>query len=457
MNSITVNKRPSLISLAFLLECKQTIKLALPISIGLLAQMAMGIVDSIMVGRLGAAHLAAGTFANGILTVLLVFGMGSSNVVGPLMSQLHGSGDEEKCGSRLIQSVMLFLALGLGLSLFAEILSYFLEIFKQPPEVTILSRDFFRLMGFSLPLVLVFNCYKQFVESYGKTGFPMLLYIFALGINTVINWFLIYGHGPFPRLGLLGAGIGTFIARFAMLLAIVYHVHKRSKFKKALTTFRVNNINTEEIKRILKVGVPSGAQVLFEVSAFVFAAIMMGWLGTEQLAAHNIAIGVASMTFMCALGVSLAGGLRVGAAKGRGDMRAVRAAGFAAFTVITLTMACFGVIMLIFKNQIPYIYIKDEAVITLAAKLLLFAVLFQVFDGVQAVAIGLLRGLLDLKIPTYITVFAYGFVCLPLAYFFGFKTSMAAEGIWLGLTIGLVVASILLFWRFNWVTKHKVS
>lgn len=418
--------------------------------------MAMGLIDSIMVGRLGAAHLAAGTFANGVITIMMVFGIGSGNVVGPLLSHLHGAGKEEECGARLIQSVFLYLGLGIALSIFAEALSYFLEIFNQPKEVTILARDFFRLMGFSLPLAFVFNCYKQFVESYGKTGFPMLLYLVALGINTVINWFLIYGNGPFPKLGLLGAGIGTLIARAFMFIAIVYHVHKRSKFKKALTSFKMENVNKEKCFEILKVGIPSGMQVLFEVGAFVMGGIMMGWLGTNQLAAHQIAIGIASMTFMFALGVSLGGGLRVGVAKGKGDLEGVRRAGFAAISVIVLSMASFGLLMLVFRKQIPYIYLNDPEVVSLAAKLLLFAVFFQVFDGVQAVAIGLLRGMLDLRFPTIITIFSYGFVCVPFAYFFGFHTNMAAEGIWLGLTAGLIVASILLFWRFDWVTKNKV-
>lgn len=429
--------------------------MAMPIAIGLLAQMAMGIIDSVMVGKLGAVHLAAGAFANGVLTVFLVFGMGSSNVVGPLLSQLHGAGREEECGAKLIQAVALFFGLGLVLSLSAEVLSYFLEVFKQPKEVTLIARDFFRIMGISLPLVLIFNCYKQFVESYGKTGFPMLLNIFALGINTLINWFLIYGREPFPQLGLLGAGVGTLVARVFMLLAIVYHVHKRSKFKKALASFKTENVNSQACKEILKVGVPSGAQVLFEVATFVFASLMMGWLGTEQLAAHQIAIGIASMTFMVALGVSLAGGLRVGAAKGRGDTVAVRSAGFAAFAVIAVSMATFGIIMAIFRDQIPLIYLNDAPVVELASQLILIAVLFQVFDGVQAVGIGLLRGLLDLKVPTYITIFSYGCVCLPAAYLLGFKFNLGAQGIWIGLLLGLAVVSVLLFWRFNWVTKHK--
>ncbi|OQW54406.1 MAG: hypothetical protein A4S09_05885 [Proteobacteria bacterium SG_bin7] len=443
--------------MAFLLECKATLKLALPIAIGLLAQMAMGLIDSIMVGRLGAAHLAAGTFANGVITIMMVFGIGSSNVVGPILSHMHGAGKEEECGARLLQSILLYLSLGLTLSIFAEIISYFLEIFNQPEEVTILARDFFRLMGLSLPMAFVFNVYKQFVESYGKTGFPMLLYLVALGINTFINWFLIYGNGPFPKMGLLGAGIGTIIARFFMLAAIIYHVHKRSKFKKALTSFKLENVNKEKCFEVLRVGIPSGMQVLFEVGAFVMGGIMMGWLGTNQLAAHQIAIGIASMTFMYALGVSLAGGLRVGVAKGKGDQQGVRRAGFAAIIIIAVSMAIFGLIMLIFRKQIPYIYLNDPEVVSLASKLLLFAVFFQVFDGVQAVAIGLLRGVMDLRFPTVITVFSYGCVCVPFAYIFGFHTKRGAEGIWLGLTLGLIVASILLFWRFDWVTKNKIT
>lgn len=418
--------------------------------------MAMGIIDSIMIGRLGSTPLAASSFANGVIVIFLVFGIGTANVVGPLMSQLHGEKKVKECGGLLICALVLFLVFGLGIVLIIEILGNNLQLFKQPPEVTEMSREFYRIMGLSVPFALIFQCYKQFIEAYGKSGRPMQMLLWALIINVVINWFLIYGNGPFPKLGLVGAGIGTFCARLFLVIVIIYHVHTHSRYKEGLESFKRKYINLSMCKQILRVGIPSGAQVLFEVGAFVFGAIMMGWLGAKALAAHQIAIGVASCTFMCALGISLAGGLRVSLAKGIGDYRAVRRSGHAALLIITVIMGSLGLLMFAFRHQIPHIYIEEVDVVELASQLLLIAVVFQIFDGIQCVGMGLLRGILDMRVPTFLALFSYIIVCIPFAYFCGFILDLGAQGIWIGLLTGLVVASILLVTRFEYITRKRL-
>ncbi|MCH7516213.1 MAG: MATE family efflux transporter, partial [Bacteroidetes bacterium] len=228
-------------------------------------------------------------------------------------------------------------------------------------------------------------------------------------------------------------------------------------FKQYDVSFHFKNINLPVIKKILSLGLPSGIQYFFEVGAFAFAAIMIGWLGTEQLAAHQIAINLASISFMVVLGLSMAGGIRVGNAVGEKNIIGVRRAGFTTIFLALCVMAGSGIIFIIFRNILPAFYINDSTVISIASSLLIIAALFQLSDGVQAVGIGILRGLTDVKIPTAITFIAYWIIGLPIGYLLAFKLGWGVQGIWIGLLAGLTTSAILLTLRFNSKSKHIIT
>jgi MATE family multidrug resistance protein len=284
----------------------------------------------------------------------------------------------------------------------------------------------------------------------------MIITLTANIINGLVGWILIYGKFGMPALGLIGAGIATFSSRMFMALTISIYIFSSSKLKELNLSLRIKHINYSIIRKILALGIPSATQYFFEVGAFSFAAIMVGWLGTDQLAAHQIALNLASISFMCTLGISTAGSIRVSNGVGKRDITETRRAGFTAILLGESLMACFAVIFILFRNNLPAFYIKDPTVISIASSLLIIAALFQIFDGTQAVGIGVLRGLTDVKWPTLITFIAYWVIGLPVGYILAFHYNLGVQGVWIGIMSGLVTSAVLLTLRFNHKSKMSV-
>jgi MATE family multidrug resistance protein len=285
----------------------------------------------------------------------------------------------------------------------------------------------------------------------------MIIALLANLVNAFTNWLLIFGNWGFPQLELDGAGWATFASRVFMALALMGFVMNNKFFSKYDVTFHFKSINLPVIKKILALGLPSGFQYFFEVGAFSFAVVMVGWLGTKQLAAHQIAINLASISFMAVLGISVAGSIRVGNAVGKKDIAETRRAGFTASFLGAGVMTFAGIIFVLFRDFLPTLYVNDETVISYASSLLIIAALFQISDGMQAVGIGILRGLTDVKIPTAITFIAYWIVGLPVGYLLGFNFELGVQGVWIGLLLGLTTSAILLTLRFNIRSKHIIT
>jgi MATE family multidrug resistance protein len=275
-------------------------------------------------------------------------------------------------------------------------------------------------------------------------------------VNAFVNWVLIFGNLGFPELALNGAGWATFASRVFMAIALMGFVMSNKFFKQYDVSFHYRSINWPIIKKILSLGLPSGMQYFFEVGAFSFAVVMVGWLGTKPQAAHQIAISLASISFMAVLGISVAGSIRVGNAVGMKDIQETRRAGFTASLLGASTMLVSGIVFILFRNFLPTLYVNDQEVISYASSLLIIAALFQISDGTQAVGIGILRGLTDVKIPTVITFVAYWIVGLPVGYLLGFTFKMGVQGVWYGLLIALTTSAILLTLRFNSRSKSIV-
>lgn len=436
---------------------KNTFTLAYPVMIGQLGYIMMQVVDNMMVGGLGDAPLAAASLANGLFILILIVGIGISYAVTPLVAISIGAGRNDDCEKLFKQSIIVNIISGILLLVITYFSSNLFQYLNQPAQVYKLAASYSKILGYSIIPIMLFQTYKQFIEGLSITRPAMVITIIANIINAFINWILVYGHYGFPRLELNGSGWATFTSRLFMVIALIWYVKNSKHFKRFDVSLKLRKINPRVIKRILNLGLPSAFQYVFEVGAFSFAIVMIGWLGTKQLAAHQIAINLASITYMAALGISSAGAIRVGGAVGRQDISEVRKAGFTAILLGASIMLFCGIIFISFKNFLPILYIKDQEVVTIASNLLAIAAIFQIFDGTQAVGIGVLRGLTDVKGPTIITFIAYWLIALPVGYILGFIFKLNVIGVWIGFLVGLMTSAILLTLRFNKKSRKLIS
>ena len=435
----------------------ETFNLAYPVIIGQLGFIMMGVVDSIMVGELGAVPLAGASLGNSMFILIFIIGLGVSMSVTPLIAILVGAKRLQECGIYFRQSLIVNIVLGLILMSVVFFTSNLFEYLNQPLAVAEQASSYTKIIALSIMPAMLFHTYKQFIEGFSIMKPAMIIAIVANIINAFANWVFIYGNIGMPALGLNGAGWATFFSRVFMAFVIMLYVMNKEYFKQFDVNFHFKKINFPVIKKILSIGLPSGFQYFFEVGAFSFAVIMIGWLGTNQLAAHQIAINLASITFMVVLGISAAGGIRVGNKVGKKDVVEVRKAGFTAVIMGASIMFTFGVIFIVLNEFLPTLYIDNEDVIRIASSLIVIAALFQISDGIQGVGIGVLRGLTDVKIPTLITFIAYWVLALPIGYLFGFVFHFGVEGVWVGLLLGLTASAAMLTIRFNIKSKQLVE
>ena len=429
-------------------ELKTTLILAFPIVLSQLGQLAFGIMDTAMVGRLGALPLSASAFVNNVCNIPMVFALGVSSAVSVLIAQAFGAKNYRNCGKILNNSLFFIGTLTFLIILGLLLLTDYLYIFQQPPEVLEESIQYYKMIIWSLLPFVLFFVLKHFSEGVSKPTIPLAFLAIGLVSNFFLNLVLIFGMFGFPKLGLYGAGIATLTSRILVVVGLYIYLIRSKLFEKFQLTFKKDQINNFTINDIARIGIPSGFSYLFEVAAFAGSGIMIGWLGAKTLAAHQIALQIASTTFMVALGLSFAVGVRVGQLKGQEDFIGLRRVGIGAFSFIGLSLGVAGVLILIFKNYLPTLFISDIEVETMAAQILIIVCLFQISDSTQAVAMSALRGLQDVKVPTLIAFFAYWVVALPLGYYLAFKVGYQHLGIWAALGVSLLVSSVLLVSRF---------
>jgi MATE family multidrug resistance protein len=384
-----------------------------------------------------------------------MFGIGISMGLTPLVSKAYGKGKSNQI-SRLFSN-SLFINFLTSLALFGLILlfSQNLSILNQTEEVEVLALPFLLIITASLIPLMVFQTFKQFVEGLSQTKQAMFITIAANLVNVFLNWLLIWGHWGFPELGFLGAAWATLISRILMMVLMGAYVLSSKRYVDfGLRILRFKR-NWRLCKRILKIGIPTGFQFIFEVSAFSAAAIMMGWISVNALAGHQIALNLASISYMMATGVATAGMIRVSHYIGKEDYVRMKEAGRVVFGMVAAFMFVCALLFFAFRFYLPTLYIDDPEVISLAASLLILAGFFQISDGVQVVGLGVLRGMEDVKVPTLVTFFAYWALGLPLGYLLAFKFAFGESGIWIGLLIGLTITAALLFYRFEQLSKKK--
>ncbi len=434
-----------------------TFKLAYPVVLSQLGQVSVGVADSMMVGRLGAVPLAAASLANSIFFVILMFGMGISMGITPLVSMAEGKGKFGRIGRLFQHGLWISIVTAFVLICIILGLSQGLQFLDQPKEVVDIAIPYLFVITASLFPFMIFQNFKQFAEGLSQTRQAMFVTIFCNLVNVFLNWVLIFGKLGAPELGLMGAGWATLISRVLMPLMMGWYVMNSKRYLDFNLQIGIKKISFPMINRILKIGLPTGFQFIFEVSAFGSAAIMMGWIGVNALAGHQIALNLASISYMMAAGLSTAGMIRVSNQIGRNNFKAMREAGLVVFGMVLVFMACTAILFVTLRNYLPMLYIDDPEVIATSASLLIIAGLFQLSDGAQVAGLGVLRGMEDVKFPTWITLFAYWALGLPLGYFLAFEMGLAERGIWYGLLTGLSITAVILFYRFHQLSKRAIA
>jgi multidrug resistance protein, MATE family len=428
-------------------ELGPTLALALPITVGQVSQMLIGFTDTAFIARLGAVPLAAAAFTQGVFGVFYVVCVGLLVGPGVFAARDHGAGDVAGSASWLRHGLALSLVIGLSAFGILALASTQFDRLGQPPEVMAIVRPFFLLVSASLVPALTFQVQRQFAESVGRAWGPMIIIVLDVALNAFCNWVLVFGHLGFPALGLVGSGCATLFARVLAVLAIATWLRFSGEFS-GLRAAAWSGWERARFFRLLRLGLPAGVMLLFETGAFGASALMMGWLGAVPLAAHQLALSCAALTFMVPLGLSLAVSLRISRAHGEGRTAAARAIGLGALFTGVLAMLTFAGVFMFAARRITGALTSVPEVSRLAAELLLIAAIFQVVDGAQVIGVGALRGLTDVRVPAALTFAAYWLLALPLGYWLAFYTELGPRGLWIGLACGLAAAAFSLVWRF---------
>lgn len=437
-------------------EFKNNLSLAFPIMLGQLGHVLVGLADNLMVGKLGAAALASVSLANGLMFVFLSLGIGFSFAITPLTAEADGEKDIEKGKSIFQHGLLLCVLLGFiicGMLMASKSLMYYM---KQPDEVVALAIPYYEVIAYSMIPVMIFQGFKQFSDGLSLTKYAMQATIIANLINVFFNYVLIYGKLGFPELGVVGSAYGTFIARVFMIFFMIYFMKNKKEFLPYLGKFSFSNIKKEVLKRICSLGYPTALQMWFEVTLFASGIFLAGVIGTKAQAANQIALNLASMTFMIAIGLGVTATVRVGNQKGLKNYKNLRDVAMSIFLLMIIIDLFFALGFISLKNILPTYYVQDANVIETAAILMIVAGFFQLSDGIQVVVLGALRGLQDVKVPMFITFIAYWVIGFPICYYLGLYTELKAIGIWIGLLISLTASAVMLYIRFNILTKKLI-
>ena len=423
----------------------EMLTLAVPAVVVQVGLMLMGVVDTILVGHLDHIALAAAAVANVYIFGTLVWGMGLMMVLDPVVSQAVGARDHLGIARGVQRGIVLAAALTIPLTLIGLPGEWVLSALRQSPEIVPLAARFTRA---TLPGVfpfLLFLVFRQTLQAKKRMAPIVWTIVLANAVNLFLNWVLIYGKLGAPAMGAVGSGVATGLSRYALaggLLVLAWE-----DLKPALVPWRPEAFEFVPLGRMLAVGFPIAVTMALEYGAFATVGLLMGTLGTVQVAAHQVALNLASLTFMVPLGVAGAGAVLVGQAIGRGDSEGMRRAAGAALALGIGFMVSTAIAFVLIPAGLARVYSTDAAVVALAASLIPLAGLFQVFDGTQAVAVGILRGAGDTRWPMVINVLGFWLVGVPISVWLGFYAGYGPIGLWWGFVAGLAAVALLLLWR----------
>ena len=434
--------------------------------LGMLGHTFVAFADNVMVGQLGTAELAAVSLGNSFVFIAMSLGIGFSTAITPLVAEADSANNISQGKNAFKHGLILCTLLSVLLFLIILLLKPLMYYMDQPKEVVELAIPYLNYVALSLIPLIIFQALKQFSDGLSNTKYPMYATILANVINIILNYLLIFGSFGFPKLGIVGAAIGTLFSRIIMVYFLWMIFKSKDKFRPYITNFNFKKLEQKISAQLFNLGFPSALQMFFEVGIFTAAIWLSGVLGKNPQAANQIALNLSSMTFMVGIGLSVAAMVRVGNQKGLNDFISLRRIAFSIFFLTFLIEIVFATFFLIFREWLPTLYLDqntlvnlndNKEVIIIASKLLLIAAFFQIFDGLQVTILGALRGLQDVKIPALITFISYWIVGFPICYYLGLYTKLESIGIWIGLFTGLFVASILLYLRFNYLSKKLIS
>ena len=438
-------------------EIKILFQIGIPVVIGNLLQISMSVVDTVMAGNLSPRDLAAVAVGGSLFMPVFMLGGGILMGLSPIVAQHFGRRDLHLIGKSTRQALWLSLMISIPAIFLIRNTAPVLNLLNVDPEIIPLTLGYMDAISWGIPFLYLYLALRYFNEGISVTKPAMYVGFLGLFFNILGNYTLMFGKFGFPRLGAIGTGYASSIVMLAMFIGLLVYTYRRKAYERFDIFNNLKLPDPKYIGELLRIGVPIGVSMTMEVSMFAVIGLIMGSLGTYAVAAHQIALNFASITFMLAFGLSAAITVRVGQVAGRSGVQQTRFSGFTGISVSTLFMCFTALLMYLLPNQIVGLYTNDEDLITLAVNLIYMAAIFQVSDGLQVSGSGALRGLKDTKVPMIVNLIAYWIIGLPLGYYLGIMRNWGPEGLWIGLIAGLTVAAILHNLRFNSLTKKRTT
>ena len=427
-------------------------RLGLPIVVGQIGMMLVGFADTLMIGHHSTQELAAASFVNNLMILAVVTGIGFSMGLTPVVGALCGQKRLEDAGVALRCSIKANSGVGILLTLLALLLYLFIDQLGQPDELLPLIRPYYLIVSATLLPVMWFNSGKQFTDGIALTRYGMWILLAGNGLNILGNWLLINGIGPFPELGLQGAGISTLFSRLAMVAAYVIILSRGERFapfRIGLFSRKHHQEKRQLFRRLCLLGFPMAMQSGMETASFSLTAIMVGWLGTVALASHQIMCTISQFNFMMYLGLGTAVSIRISHFYGQGDMNQVKQTASAGFHLMLLLEVMLSLLLILMHKEMGGWFTDSPEVTAMVASLFVVFIAYQFGDGLQINYANALRGIADVKVLVIIAFIAYFIISLPASYLFAFPLGLGLPGVWMGFPFGLTSAGLMLWWRFR--------
>jgi len=441
---------------------RTTLQLAIPVMITQLGQVSVNLFDNIIVGNLlGSDALASVSLGNAIFFSFFVFALGMSFAIPPLVSEANSQNNHQEINRVFSHGFVINLSVGFLLMILLMIGTPFLIYAGQPPEIIPDTIDFLHIMAISMIPFMLFQTLREVSEGLAYTIGVTKATIIANIINIVLNYVFIKGMFGFPAMGVQGSALATLISRIFMCVFLFFVLKKEPKTKRYIKEFslKIELFSKKMFNKMIRLGIPTSLQMFFEVTAFAAAAFICGLISATDIASHQVALSMASFTFNLCIGFSVASTVLIGNRLGERNFVELRKVGINNLKIVFLFMLFCGLIFIVARDILPTFFTKKEDVdvILLASKLLIIAALFQLSDGVQVVALGCLRGIQDVKIPSVITFVAYWVITIPLGYYLCYIREMGAFGMWIALGLGLSISAVLLVRRFLQLTAKRIK
>lgn len=439
-------------------QYKSNLKLALPVVLTQLGQVLVQFADNLMVGNYGGndpTPLAAVSFGGAVFFILFIASIGIALGLTPLIGELYAQGDRKVSSGYLQNGILFYTLLGFVAGAAQYALIPLMHHLGQPAEVVEMAIPYYRMLIFSMPFIMLFFAFKQFLEGVGNTKVEMVVVILSNLTNIGFNWMFIFGNMGFSAMGAEGAGLGTLLSRILMPILIISYFYNHAGYRRYLDGFSLRNYSWSTIRTLLRMGGPISLQMFLEASAFVGTGIMMGWFDTATISANQITTTLGNCAFMIVMSIGAATTIRVSHCYGARNIGELSMAAKASYHLVLAWNAFAAVVFITGRHWIPQLFTTNTEVIAMAGRLLAFAAIYQLSDGIQNVSVGILRGIQDVKIIMPIAFVSYWILNLPVGYFFGFTLGMGPEGLYLGFSFGLSMAALLMILRIR-RSVHKL-